>query len=334
MVDNLDGEDYYYDGYDQDIEFKVYIKEVEIFLKDFQMKPNFYYKKISNYSDFKKILSITKVKPVSPIEVFYKVKYDSYHKISQDDEKCSICLDVIYEFDKNCEFTKIKELHKSLGEKYNVCLFEKCQDHFFHVDCINNMIGTNNFIKCPICSKIYGKLTGNQPPGTMTASVMKGTFCSGYSCDTICVNYNFPGGSGFSGTSRTAYLPNDKDGMKILGLFKEAFDRKLLFTVGTSVTTGASNTTVWAGIHHKTSLSGGSSSFGYPDPTYFSRVQEELACKGVTEDSMDVAPEVVASRFLGGGSYSDNSSKISIPVKVNNTKKPAVNISKPGKKKK
>ena len=78
-----------------------------------------------------------------------------------------------------------------------------------------------------------------------------------------------------------------------------------MFTVGTSVTTGATNTTVWAGIHHKTSLSGGiiyiilgSSSFGYPDETYFSRVQEELASKGVMEDSMDETPQAIAERFL------------------------------------
>ena len=107
--------------------------------------------------------------------------------------------------------------------------------------------------------------------------------------------------------------------MKILGLFKEAFDRKLLFTVGTSVTTGATNTTVWAGIHHKTALQGGnlimlilgSSSFGYPDETYFSRVQEELASKGVVEDSMDESPYVIAERFLGAqiDTYKNNSKK-------------------------
>jgi deltex-like protein len=64
-------------------------------------------------------------------------------------------------------------------------------------------------------------------------------------------------------------------------LLKEAFERKLTFTVGRSVTTGLDNQVVWNGIHHKTSTSGGSSSFGYPDPTYLTRVKEELACKGI-----------------------------------------------------
>lgn len=56
----------------------------------------------------------------------------------------------------------------------------------------------------------------------------------------------------------------------------------MIFTVGRSVTTGLDNQTVWNGIHHKTSTTGGASRFGYPDPTYLSRVKEELAAKGVT----------------------------------------------------
>ncbi len=56
-------------------------------------------------------------------------------------------------------------------------------------------------------------------------------------------------------------------------MFKVAFNRKLIFTVGRSVTTGLDNQTVWNGIHHKTSTSGGVASFGYPDPTYLTRVK-------------------------------------------------------------
>lgn len=67
----------------------------------------------------------------------------------------------------------------------------------------------------------------------------------------------------------------------MLQLLKEAFDRKLIFTVGRSVTTGLDNQVVWNGIHHKTSVSGGAANFAYPDPTYLTRVKEELACKGI-----------------------------------------------------
>jgi hypothetical protein len=106
---------------------------------------------------------------------------------------------------------------------------------------------------------------------------------------------------------RTAYLPDNKEGQEILKLFKIAWERRLLFTVGRSVTTGEDNQVVWGGVHQKTSTSGGATSFGYPDPTYFERgasrpricphptahpmllvsacaVKAELAAKGVLLD--------------------------------------------------
>ena len=51
------------------------------------------------------------------------------------------------------------------------------------------------------------------------------------------------------------------------------------------MTTGATNTVVWSGIHHKTSMRGGS--FGYPDDKYLNRVTLELADRGVTLDNPD-----------------------------------------------
>jgi deltex-like protein len=66
----------------------------------------------------------------------------------------------------------------------------------------------------------------------------------------------------------------------VLRLLEKAFDAGLTFTIGTSLTTGQSNCVVWSGIHHKTVISGGP--FGYPDPTYLQRVQDELRYKGLT----------------------------------------------------
>lgn len=43
----------------------------------------------------------------------------------------------------------------------------------------------------------------------------------------------------------------------MLRLLKKAFDQKLIFTVGTSRTTGAENQVTWNDIHHKTSTVGG-----------------------------------------------------------------------------
>ena len=64
-------------------------------------------------------------------------------------------------------------------------------------------------------------------------------------------------GRHFTGTSRTAYLPNNTEGKKVLGLLKKAFDARLTFTIGTSVTTGATGMVTWNDIHHKTSTHGG-----------------------------------------------------------------------------
>lgn len=55
----------------------------------------------------------------------------------------------------------------------------------------------------------------------------------------------------------------------------------MTFTVGRSVTTGKENSVIWNGIHHKTSLDGGPTAFGYPDPTYFERVTQELKERGI-----------------------------------------------------
>ena len=63
-------------------------------------------------------------------------------------------------------------------------------------------------------------------------------------------------GQPYSGTDRTAYLPNNAEGQEVLGLLKQAFDAGLVFTIGRSVTTGADNVVVWNDIHHKTNDTG------------------------------------------------------------------------------
>ena len=79
-------------------------------------------------------------------------------------------------------------------------------------------------------------------------------------------------------------MPDNEEGREVLELLRISFDRKLTFTIGTSITTGATNCVVWNGIHHKTNISGGSSLYGYPDLTYFKRIKEELAAKGVISE--------------------------------------------------
>ena len=84
---------------------------------------------------------------------------------------------------------------------------------------------------------------------------------------TIVINYQFPSGLQgpehsnpgryYDGTSRTAYLPDNREGREVLQLLRRAFDARVAFTIGTSNTTGLSNQMIWNDIHHKTNISGG-----------------------------------------------------------------------------
>lgn len=62
--------------------------------------------------------------------------------------------------------------------------------------------------------------------------------------EVIEITYNIPSGTllngtRYHGTSRIAYLPGNKEGIKLLTMLAEAFRRRLTFKVGTSITTGA-----------------------------------------------------------------------------------------------
>ena len=113
------------------------------------------------------------------------------------------------------------------------------------------------------------KITGNQPlGGTMTTHTYSYIKLPGYEkYGTIEITYNIPGGiqdkehpnpgRRFQGTKRTAYVPDSPQGKKVVRLLRKAFDARLIFTVGTSHTTGATNAVVWNDIHHKTNMQGG-----------------------------------------------------------------------------
>jgi len=112
------------------------------------------------------------------------------------------------------------------------------------------------------------KITGNQPlGGTMRTQTYSRLKLPGYEkYSTIEITYYMPSGvqgkehpnpgQPFQGTTHIAYLPNSPDGKKVAQLLKRAFEARLIFTVGTSHTSGATNVVVW-NIHHKTSTDGG-----------------------------------------------------------------------------
>uniref|UniRef100_A0A3B3CNR3 E3 ubiquitin-protein ligase n=2 Tax=Oryzias melastigma TaxID=30732 RepID=A0A3B3CNR3_ORYME len=144
---------------------------------------------------------------------------------------------------------------------------------------------------CPVCRKVFGIIQGDQPDGTMTWTKSSVEVPGFPHCGTITITYSIPSGRQtekhpkpghfYTGTSRTAYLPDNKEGNEVLMLLKKAFDQKLIFTIGASRTTGCEDQVTWNDIHHKTSLYGGPGCYGYPDPNYLSRVREELKAKGI-----------------------------------------------------
>ncbi|KAI0243405.1 hypothetical protein LSAT2_008619 [Lamellibrachia satsuma] len=145
--------------------------------------------------------------------------------------------------------------------------------------------------ECSVCYTVYGMLHGNQPKSGTMYSTISSTALPGYTCQTIVIEYSFTDGTQtrehphpgqpFHGTERTAYLPDNQDGRKILGFLKRAFSQRLTFTVGRSVTTGLDNVVTWNDILHKTNRNGGPDGYGYPDEGYLQRVTEDLAAKGI-----------------------------------------------------
>ncbi|XP_078669684.1 uncharacterized protein LOC144910441 [Branchiostoma floridae x Branchiostoma belcheri] len=162
--------------------------------------------------------------------------------------------------------------------------------HTFCNPCIDMSLKSKP--ECPVCKMPTDNRRGNQPDGTMSHRVDQGVRLPGYErYGTIVIDYHIPGGiqgkdhpnpgQRFSGDMRTAYLPDSPEGREVLRLLRRAFDCRLVFTVGTSVTTGQPNTLVWNDIQHKTNTHGGPINYGYPDPTYLQRVRVDLASKGI-----------------------------------------------------
>ena len=63
-------------------------------------------------------------------------------------------------------------------------------------------------------------------------------------------------GKAYGSLHRYAYLPDNKEGNEILVLLRRAFDARLVFTIGRSVTTGKEGVITWNDIHHKTTTDG------------------------------------------------------------------------------
>ncbi|XP_072318570.1 E3 ubiquitin-protein ligase DTX4-like [Eucyclogobius newberryi] len=171
--------------------------------------------------------------------------------------------------------------------------------HQYHFQCLVAMYNNGNkdgSLQCPTCKTIYGVKTGNQPAGKMEYHVIPHSLPGHPDCKTIRIIYNIPpgiqgpehpnAGKPYTarGFPRHCYLPDSEKGRKVLRLLLVAWDRRLIFSVGTSSTTGESDTVIWNEVHHKTEFGSNLTGHGFPDAGHLDNVLEELRAQGITED--------------------------------------------------
>lgn len=202
----------------------------------------------------------------------------AYHTLPSD-EQCPLCLEKFLPTDQ-------------------IVILKSCHGHYFHKYCngISSSIEKHieKTLQCPVCKNRYGIVSGNMP-STGRMDVAKRNYSlpgfDGYK--TIEIYFFFPSGvqddshpnpgQHYSSDERYAYLPDCKEGQKVLELFKKAWDYRLLFTIGKSITRSLDGCIIYNGIHMKTvAVSTPRNPHGYPDNTYLTRVMQELESKGIS----------------------------------------------------
>lgn len=131
-----------------------------------------------------------------------------------------------------------------------------------------------------------GKTDKSLVKGTMTVRILTTPMIistTGTSVDSVIqMNSEYEGGRTsdgvYSGRRETAYLPNNEAGQMTLGLIIHAFKQGILYVPG-ELSTGEYG--LVRNIHQKTAMTGGTSSYGWPDDTYFERVMGELIDSGI-----------------------------------------------------
>ncbi|XP_063000280.1 E3 ubiquitin-protein ligase DTX1 [Elgaria multicarinata webbii] len=208
------------------------------------------------------------------------------------DEDCTICMERLVSSSGYEGILRHKGAKPELVGKLGKC------GHVYHLLCLVAMYNNGNkdgSLQCPTCKAIYGEKTGTQPPGKMEFHIIPHSLPGYVDYKTIRIVYDIPTGiqgaehpnpgKKFTarGFPRHCYLPDNEKGRKILKLLIVAWERRLIFTIGTSNTTGESDTVVWNEIHHKTEFGSNLTGHGYPDSNYLDNVLAELMAQGVSE---------------------------------------------------
>jgi len=219
---------------------------------------------------------------------------------------CSICLDSL---SSNGPVIQLK----GCGHMFHEKCFKQCIDSL-NKNSSSGSAANNNIItmNCMMCRDRIDNNNeaswGRCPSGTMKIEVSDSILCPGFMNTTMCIRitYSIPSGTQASyhphpgkehlRARRVTYLSDNDDGRALLGRLRYAFRRGLIFDVGTSQTSGRSDSVVWStSIPHKTSLHGGP--FGFPDSNYISECNRKL-------DALNVPN---ATRCLSSSNSNSNS---------------------------
>jgi deltex-like protein len=152
----------------------------------------------------------------------------------------------------------------------------------------------------PRDGRIHPSQMGTSPAGTLRIQLTP-KICPGFrpSCTVIELHYEIPSGIQreyhpnptvpYQGDDRTAFLPDNEEGRKLLTRFKYAWYHGHMLSVGRSQTHCKDNMTLWSTVPQKSGLAGGP--FGFPDSQYIAAVNKEL-------DDLNIPTADVCLRLL------------------------------------
>jgi len=223
----------------------------------------------------------------------YTTQWLPLRSTNMDD--CPICLMPLL------EPTNTRPVHwYNFSSRHNSARKLKTCDHVIHRKCLENMLKHGNaaYLQCPCCKTVQGVRMGTRPlTGTIQHTKMNVPLPGYERFRTIEILFNFQNGIQGSehpnpgqyfearGFPRKAYLPDSREGIRALyGLYK-AWEQRLIFTVGRSLTTNQNNVVTFDSIHLKTKIS--ALEHGYPDPSYLSNLFDELKGFGITDAVID-----------------------------------------------
>ena len=124
------------------------------------------------------------------------------------ENSCCICMTDLYEGIQEMTIDQVKDVQRKIIDEMTknplkddtipVVKLGKCSGmHFYHKECLQSQLDnttSKDHLKCAACSIVYGKQTGEMPPGSMRWFIV-GQSCPGYEGhSTIQVDYNIPSG--------------------------------------------------------------------------------------------------------------------------------------------